>query len=183
VAALRPEDQAALVTFSHAVVLAADLSTDTTGVRSALERVAVFGDTALVDAAYTGIVVGESDRARSLLIVFSDGLDTASYLHPAAVHDMARRTDTVVYAVSAGIPARATFLRELVRLTGGALLEDPGTVDLESAFLGILDEFRQRYLLSYSPRGVPAGGWHEITVRVRGRQADVRARPGYLSGH
>jgi len=179
---LRPADQAALITFSHAVVLAADLETDISRVRSALDQAAAFGDTALVDAAYAGIVLGESDRARSLLIVFSDGLDTASFLRPGLVHDTARRTDTVVYAVSAGIPQKAGFLGELTRLTGGSLIEVDSRADLDATFLGILDEFRQRYLLSYSPRGVDAGGWHDITVRVRDREATVQARPGYLAG-
>ena len=43
----------------------------------------------------------------------------------------------------------------------------------------ILDEFRQRYLVSFSPAGVPADGWHALTVRVKGRTVDVRARTGY----
>jgi len=180
---VRPLDQAALITFSHAVVLAADLSTDTSLVRAALDDAAAFGDTALVDAAYAGIVLGESDRARSLLIVFSDGLDTSSFLDPDLVHDTARRTDTVVYAVSAGIPRKARFLGELTRLTGGSLMEVNGGADVEATFLRILDEFRQRYLLSYSPRGVAPGGWHEITVRLPSRgDAVIKARPGYLSG-
>jgi VWFA-related protein len=179
---LRPADQAALVTFSHAVVLAADLSPETSLVRAALDDAAAFGSTALVDAAYTGIVLGESDRARSLLIVFSDGLDTASFLQPDLVHDTARRTDTVVYAVSAGIPEKAGFLRELARLTGGSLLEVGTRGDLTPALVGILREFRQRYLLSYSPRDVAPDGWHDITVRLRGATGVVQARPGYLAG-
>ncbi len=180
---LRARDQAALITFSHAVVLAADLSADTSLVRTALDDAAAFGDTALVDAAYAGIVLGESDRARSLLIVFSDGLDTSSFLDPALVHDTARRTDTVVYGVSAGIPRKARFLGELTRLTGGSLVEVDGGADVAGTFLRILEEFRQRYLLSYSPRGVAEGGWHEITVRLPDRpNAAIKARPGYLSG-
>jgi hypothetical protein len=41
-----------------------------------------------------------------------------------------------------------------------------------------LQEFRHRYLFSYTPRGVPKGGWHELTVRVK--RGTVKARPGYL---
>jgi len=180
--ALHPADQAALITFSHAVVLAADLSTDISRVQAALDDAAAFGDTALVDAAYAGIILGESDRARSLLIVFSDGLDTSSFLDAGLVHDTARRTDTVVYAVSAGIPKKARFLEELARLTGGSLIEVDGRAELGGTFLRVLEEFRQRYLLSYSPREVASSGWHDITVRLRDRNATVQARPGYLAG-
>jgi len=52
---------------------------------------------------------------------------------------------------------------------------------LSRAFAEILRESRERYLLSYTPTGVPAGGWHEVIVRVPGRRAEVRARPGYLA--
>jgi hypothetical protein len=36
--------------------------------------------------------------------------------------------------------------------------------------------------VSYSPSGVSREGWHALTVRVKGRNATVRARPGYLAG-
>ncbi len=52
---------------------------------------------------------------------------------------------------------------------------------LSDAFAEILSESRERYLLSYTPTGVPAGGWHDVIVRVPGRRAEVRARPGYLA--
>ena len=179
---LLPEDQAALVTFSHGVSLGANLTTDLDQIRSALDDAAAFGDTALVDASFAGIVVGESDVARSLLIVFSDGLDTSSFLQPDGVLDIARRTDTVVYSVAAGPSQRAGFLGQLSALTGGTLLEVGTNADLTAQFLQILEEFRQRYLISYSPRGVDIDGWHELEVRVRNRDAVVRARPGYLGG-
>jgi hypothetical protein len=45
----------------------------------------------------------------------------------------------------------------------------------------VLDEFRARYLVSYTPTGVAAYGWHtlEVTVKTR-RGVRVTARPGYL---
>jgi hypothetical protein len=49
-------------------------------------------------------------------------------------------------------------------------------------FLAALEEFRHRYLVSYTPQGVAKGGWHKVEVRVKRRGATVRARPGYLGG-
>jgi len=46
--------------------------------------------------------------------------------------------------------------------------------------LDILQEFRQRYLISYTPRGVAKDGWHKLDVRVK-RGGTVKARPGYQS--
>ena len=56
------------------------------------------------------------------------------------------------------------------------------TGNLRSVFLAALEEFRHRYLVSYTPQGVAKGGWHKVDVRVKRRGATVRARPGYLAG-
>jgi hypothetical protein len=115
------------------------------------------------------------------VIVFSDGLDTSSWLAPEAVLDTARRTDAIVYGVAVSGP-KDDFLRDLTASTGGSLIEIQSTKNLGPVFLRILEEFRQRYLVSYSPRGVPPGGWHRLEVRVKRRGAAVKARPGYLAG-
>ena len=178
---LKSDDQAGLITFSHVVVRGSDLTTNLEQVRAALNRTIGRGDTALIDAVYTGMMVGESDVGRALVIVFTDGLDTGSWLSPDSVLDTAKRSDVVVYAVAAGGSPKASFLRDLSELTGGRLLEAGSTKNLGATFVGILDEFRQRYLVSYSPRGVSKDGWHRLDVRVKGRKTTVKARPGYLA--
>jgi len=111
---------------------------------------------------------------------FSDGRDTASWLTSDIVIDTAKRSDVVVYGVSVG-GGNPEFLRELTSLTGGRLFEVDKTANLRSIFLEALQEFRQRYLLSYTPQGVAKGGWHRLEVRVK-RRATVKARSGYLAG-
>jgi VWFA-related protein len=178
--ALKKEDQAALVTFSHVVTLASPLTQDVAAVREALARAVGVGTTALTDGAYAGLIVGESDVGRALLIVFSDGLDTVSWLTPEIVIDTAKRSDVVVYGVAVG-SGKPEFLRELTSLTGGRLFEVDKTANLSAIFLEVLQEFRQRYLISYTPRGVARDGWHRLEVRVK-RRGTVKARPGYLAG-
>ena len=177
---LAREDQAALVSFSEAVVRGSDLTTNVQQVQAALERADGRGDTALIDAVYTGMMVGESDVGRALLIVFSDGLDTASFLPPGVILDTAKRSGVVVYAVVAGGSPRIPFLRDLSELTGGSFYDAGSTTNLSTTFVRILDEFRQRYLVSYSPHDVPGAGWHRLEVRVRRRGVEVKARPGYF---
>jgi len=173
-------DQAALVTFRDAVTLDTDLTPDPGVVRDALDGEEPDGDTALVDGTYAAMVVGESDVDRALLIVFSDGLDTSSWLQADAVLENAKRSDVVAYAVSVG-RVKSEFLRDLTSFTGGRLFEIEKTANLSAIFLSVLEEFRQRYLVSYTPRGVAKEGWHRLTVRVK-RGATVKARPGYLAG-
>jgi Ca-activated chloride channel homolog len=180
-AGLKPKDRAALITLSHIVQLGAGLTTDLESVRAALSKARAVGETALVDGIYAGIMVGESDVGRSWLIVFSDGVDTSSWLSPNGVLDIAKRSDVVAYAVSTRSPLKPTFLRDLASFTGGQLFEVEKTANLEAIFLQVLDEFRQRYLLSYTPRGVAPDGWHRLTVRMK-RNATIKARPGYLAG-
>jgi VWFA-related protein len=178
---LADEDRAALVTFNHAVSLGTPLTKDVAAVRSALNLAQGSGQTALVDGVYAAMILGESETNRALQLVFSDGLDTASWLTSAAVLDVAKRADIVVYAVATAGGA-SPFLRDLSAFTGGSLIQIVSSGDLRSTFLRILDEFRHRYLVSYSPRGVTTNGWHRLEVRVRNRRAIVKARPGYLAG-
>jgi len=180
-AGLKRNDQAALVTFSHQIALGAALTADLEPLRDALDQLVGSGETSLVDGAYAGITVGESDVGRALLIVFSDGLDTMSWLSPTAVLDTAKRSDVVVYGVSLG-KTKAEFLRDLTSFTGGRLFEMDKTSNLSATFVSILEEFRHRYLVSYTPRNVSRDGWHRLDVRIKGKRATIKARPGYLAG-
>jgi VWFA-related protein len=179
---LAGDDRAALLTFSHVVRLRHELTSDISRIRQALAEVNPSGLTSLVDGTSGAIALAGSEVGRSLLIVFSDGVDTASFLSPSAVLQSARRSDVVVYGVAMRSRIEPTFLRELGKLTGGAVLEIESTRDLSQTFLRILDEFRQRYILSFSPRGVSQTGWHRLGVRVKGRRATVNARAGYQAG-
>lgn len=179
---LRNEDQAALLTFSHRVVLREGQTADVGRVRTALDQVQPLGDTALVDGAYSALLLTGSDVGRSLIIMFSDGVDTSSWLLPENVLESARHSDAVVYGVSVRGSGTSPFLRDLSELTGGADLEVESTKNLSQTFVGILNEFRARYLVSYSPRGVSKDGWHQLEVRVRDRRATVKARAGYIAG-
>jgi VWFA-related protein len=179
---LRSGDRAALITFNHAIALGSDLSGEWERVRTALKAAEPAGNTSLIDACFAGIMVGESNVGRALVIVFSDGVDTSSWLAADSVLEIAKRSDAVVYAVSVGQGRNGGFLRDLSAQTGGRLFEVESTKDLRAVFLTVLDEFRQRYVVSYSPSGVSADGWHTLTVRVKQPNDGVKARPGYLAG-
>jgi VWFA-related protein len=179
-AGLRHDDRAGLVTFSHVVSERSPLSTDLASLRKAVGRVRSAGGTALIDASQAGMILAESGTGRGLLVIFSDGVDTSSWLSRELVLATARRSEAVVYAVAVGQTAD-DFLEDLTDLTGGRLLRAETTDKVRALFVDVLEEFRHRYLVSFSPQGVERGGWHSLRVRVRGRRVTVRARPGY--GH
>jgi len=179
---LRPDDQAALITFDQLVVLRCRLTRERACVQQGLDQPQAVDATALIDSTYAALAVAESDPGRSLVVIFSDGLDTASWMADTRVVDAARRADAVVYAVSVGRSHKPRFLEDVVKATSGRLFEVENTANLRVMFVNILNEFRQRYVLTYTPRGVSDSGWHRLSVKVRQRGASVRARPGYLAG-
>ncbi len=180
--ALRPEDHAALLTFSHAVARQQGLTRDVQRLRDALDGIDASGETALVDGVFAALTLGQAGAGRRLLIVFSDGLDTHSWLTPERVLSSAGAADVTVYAVILRGSGDAEFLEDLSELTGGSVVTVESTTDVGRTFVRILDEFRQRYVVSYSPRGVASSGWHRLDVRLKNRRATVRARNGYQAG-
>lgn len=183
---LRPSDRGALFCFSHQVALLQPLTHDLAAVRAALARARGSGATALRDAVFAALRLPETlgDR-RAAAVVLTDGIDTASWLEKQQVIDSARRGPSVVYFVLADVhpgssvdPDRG-LLRDVARETGGRLFE-VGRRSLEASFVEVLEHIRSRYLLSYSPEGVPAAGWHKLSVKVKRPGLDVQVRPGYF---
>lgn len=212
---LRQTDRVAVLSFATHVSLALPLTDDHDRARSALAALRAVGETSLRDAVFAGLALRDTDPARTLLLVFSDGDDTSSWLLPAQVFDAAKRTDVVAYAVQAPliqlVPVAPTrdprqpdlplrypmtqtqqqisiplgrhgkFLESLAEVTGGRLTQVEADKDLTATFTAILGEFRDRYVLSYSPDGVSASGWHELAVTVKGKSVKVTARRGYFA--
>ena len=170
-------DRVSLLTFSHIVANRAALTSNVSLVREALASVAPSGPTALVDATYATLTAASPADSRTLAIVFSDGLDTASWLTAESVLAAAKRSPVVIYGVDAR-QRGSSFLQGVASETGGRLIQLTWLDALRELFVELLTEFRFRYLIGYVPKGVASSGWHELDVRVRGR-GTVKARRGY----
>lgn len=179
-AALAPGDAAGLLTFSTAVVKRAPITSDLARVRKELDIEPIGGDTALIDAALTAILLADADAGRALVVLFSDGVDTASFMPAAAVLDTARRANSVVYGVWSGA-GNPDFLEELAAATGGRVVSVGKGGDPRPVFLEILGEFRRRYVLTFAPEGAPPSGWHSLSVRVNRGGARIQTRSGYFA--
>jgi hypothetical protein len=71
------------------------------------------------------------------------------------------------------------FLEVLTGHTGGQLLQVSSDEQLGPAFRRIVDAFKTRYLLTFTPKGVRAEGWHPLEVTLTRVRGDVKARRGY----
>ncbi len=102
IGSLNPRDRVALVTFSQVVVLRSALTNDTAKVREMVRGLKVQGSTSVIDASFAAAMLQtEADRS-ALMLVFSDGLDTASWLDAERVLAAIRRAAVVPYAVVVG---------------------------------------------------------------------------------
>jgi VWFA-related protein len=183
---LRPTDRTGLVTFSEEVRLLADVSGSPLAVRGLLGRVQTGGGTSLRDAVWSALKRSEAVRGRTLMLLFTDGTDTSSWLTEDAVLAMARQSDCVVHVIHTGReraasePASDPFLSRLAGITGGRLWESGEAQDLELAVRRALAEMRSRYVLRFERPPDSRPGWHRLEVKLRGAKADVLARRGYF---
>jgi len=177
VAALRKDDRAALITFSHMVDLRVPMTGDFQSIRTALDTMTGSGATSLRDAVHLALQLQPRDRSRPLMLLFTDGHDTASWLSEDAVVDSARRSGVVIHAVRVESDA---LLDRLTQISGGRTWSATSDRQLRELFSRALDEMRARYLLTYTPHGVRQPGWHELKVKLKNGGAEVTARRGYF---
>ena len=104
---LSPRDRIALLTFGHDIRGFGPLTADKATVRRAFDDVRASGATSLVDALFASLTLRDSSATRALVIAFTDGRDTSSWLLPSTVLDVAWQTDVVVYSVALAPPEPA----------------------------------------------------------------------------
>lgn len=203
---LRSDDRAAVMTFSGTVSLACDWTSDASSLRAAISQVEAGGATALHDATFSALMLRDPSQGRPLVLVFSDANDTSSWLPGSRVIELARRQDGVVYAVTLQNPNRPVlgyladftsgiqpalpnvapgafrdaFVERLAEESGGRVLAAENSGQIQILFETIIAEFRTRYVLTYTPRGVETTGWHPLRVTLKNRSGQVTARSGYL---
>jgi VWFA-related protein len=143
--------------------------------------------TSFYDAASLAMITVAEPGRRQLTMMLTDGVDSASFFDEATLDDAARRTDAVVNVITAvdrnlPIPLEQR-LRRLVSPTGGEFMTIKRGMDIGPALVKMVADFRQSYVLTYTPANVSRDGWHTITVTVpKGKSFAVRARQGYFGG-
>jgi len=129
-------------------------------------------------------------EGRRVVLVFTDGEDTASKLGSGKVTDRARAEDVMVYSVgleneyfngqrrTRTSPDRG--LRNLSGETGGGFFLLKKTDELGSTFTRIAEELHSQYVIGFSPE-VMDGKVHKLEVRLKDPTRTARARKSYLA--
>jgi hypothetical protein len=126
-----------------------------------------------------------SPDRRHLILVFSDGIDTASVTSRTTILDLVRQsaaTAAFVLPASGVVRENGTtrkFYDDVAGQTGGQVVLMQPRDDLGPTFRRVLAEFRSSYVLHFTPKGVDPVGIHTLDVQVSRRGADVRARRSY----
>jgi Ca-activated chloride channel homolog len=146
--------------------------------------------TRLWDAVDQSIERLEPEDGRKVVVVFTDGADTASKIGVGKVMDRAREKDVMVYAVGLqteyfngqqrvrSAPDRS--LKKLAEDTGGGYFELKKTADLGETFTRVAQELHSQYVLGFSPEAMD-GKVHKLDVRVKKAGMTARARKSYVA--
>jgi hypothetical protein len=196
---LRPGDRFRLLTIGDSVDEAVRWVPAGTAVD--LSFSAVGGISLVHDALVEGLLHRTEPDRRHLVVGMTDRRDCGSVISSSQLREIASRSEAVLHLVEqsgSGDDADNVYrirtcsprgrsdgpeiIAEAAALTGGELHTPSyffGSSVLR-AFRKIFDEFRQSYVLRYSPAGVRRGGWHAIVVQVPSvAGATIRARQGY----
>jgi Ca-activated chloride channel family protein len=187
---LPPEDQARICAFNDRIQCSGAFTNDRDSLARDVRDIDFGKGSRLYDALAAALDALKTAERRRVILVFSDGNDTASRTKLRTVRDHAQAEDVVVYAV--GLPGRRftgeTFvddepdygLERLAKDTGGAYFDLDHVTDLNTRLARVGDELHSPYLLGFAP-AVADGRVHRLTVRLKNRHLSVRARRSYVA--
>ena len=191
---LGPNDRLEVLAFNHRTERVQAFGDDPAHVPAALASIRLTGSTSLYDALLVAVndLVRARDGAlpetREVIIVLSDGEDTASLVGFEEVLPVLRRSGALVYSVSLRADDRGEWLGAnwpLIRLavdTGARAIGVPSIDALPSLYREIAAEARHLYRIGYISNDERRDGqWRTVSVRVRSRDAHARTRAGYYA--
>jgi Ca-activated chloride channel family protein len=193
---LRPVDAMEVVAFNSQVDIVQPMTNDIPALEQAIRGTSVNGSTSLYNAIYVSLKGLKKARAQSAeeirrqaLVVLSDGDDTSSMMPYEEVLDLAKRSETAIYAIGlrqndVGRPRfkEAEFvLRQLSQETGGRAFFINSVAELPKIYQHISEELASQYSLAYTSKNrMRNGAWRRIDVRVKHPGATARTRRGYF---
>ena len=185
------KDSAVAMSFDTRVELIQDFTDDTAMLARSLRRMRAGGGTALFDAVQVAVTRKLREReGKRVLVIISDGDDTASRTTLPDTIAIAQRNDVIIYAIStnaSGLWGEKNrrgddILKKLVEPTGGRVFSPTKVQDLDSNFQDITQELRYQYGLSYSSTNLARdGGYRHIRIEPSDGRYVVRARSGYFA--
>ena len=186
---LLPNDRAQVGAFSDKIMFSGTFTSDRDDLVSALDDLQFGNPTRLYDAIDASIDILDDAEGRKVVLVFTDGDDTASRRGFGDVLDKAREKEVMVYAIGLqseffnGQSMQRTrpdrSLRRIADETGGGYFELKRTDELAPTFTRVAQELHSLYALGFTPATLD-GKEHKLEVRAKPGM-NVRARRTYIA--
>jgi Ca-activated chloride channel family protein len=196
---LRPTDLGEVIGFDSRAEVLQKFTSNTGELEQAIRKTVAGGSTSLNNALYISLkglkkipVRQEDEIRRQAIILLSDGEDTSSLVTFEDVLDLARRSETAIYAIglmedgsgaqSKGFREATYALRQLATDTGGRAFFPSDIKSLASVYGQIYDELSSQYTIGYvSKNSRRDGAWRRLVVRVTRPNVQARTKQGYFA--
>lgn len=188
---LLPEDKGMVMSFDDVVRVSGDFTSDRDALLRYLRTEMRFGNgTRLWDAMYQGTAHLQKQSLRKVVLVLSDGENTAGDVDGEAV--LARAQDDHVMVYTIGMRNRYRlgnqvvdtrpdpFLTKLTAQTGGGYFEISQSTELNTTFTRVAEELHRQYLIGITPPALD-GKVHKLDVRVKRPGMTARTRKSYVA--
>lgn len=170
---MKKDDVIQVVEFNSQVRVPQPFTHDVSLLERAIRQTSVNGSTSLYNAIYVSLRALKDERAknaeeirRQAIVVLSDGDDTSSVIEYDDVLDLAKRSETSIYAIGLrqqeagrGKFKEAEFvLRQLSQETGGRVFFPTSVAELPKIYEQISEELASQYSMAYSSKNPMRNG-------------------------
>jgi Ca-activated chloride channel family protein len=187
---LLPGDKASVGAFNDKIELNAGFTNNRDKLVSQVKDLDYGNGTRLFDAIGESLEALKGVEGRRVILVFTDGDDTASRIGRSTVLDRARADEVMIYAI--GLQSEYfdgarmvrskpdSGLKKLADETGGGYFELKKTADLGPTFSRVAQELHSQYVLGFEPKQLD-GKVHKLTVKLKQTGMTARARKSYVA--
>ena len=196
---LRPTDLGEVIGFDSRAEVLQTFTNELPALEQAIRRTVAGGSTSMNNALYISLkglkkvpIRDEEEIRRQAIVLLSDGEDTSSLVTFDDVLDLARRSETAIYAIglmengsgsqSRGFREATYALRQLTTDTGGRAFFTADLKSLASVYGQIYDELSSQYTIGYTSKNTRRdGAWRRLVVRVQRPSVTARTKQGYFA--
>jgi VWFA-related protein len=189
VAAVRPADSLAMITFADKPLFAHTLATNRQWTLDAIDKYQAGGGTALYDALFNALLHLKGVPGRHAVVVLTDGKDENNPgTAPGSEHtiedvlELMKSAGAIIFPIGLGTKVEKKVLQRFAAVSGGEAYFPADASLLSDQFRRVVENLRRRYILGYtSTNSLHDGTWRTVEIRSRTRNVEVSSQGGYFA--
>src|SRR6266852_3071114 len=186
---LLPEDKGRVGAFNDKIQFSSRFTSDRVQLVTDVKNMDYGNGTRLWDAVGASLDELKGIEGRRVILVFTDGDDTASTMSLGKVIERARVDEVMIYAI--GLESNYfngqrmvkskpdSGLRKIADETGGGYFELSKTADLAPTFTRVAYELHSQYVIGFAPTQLD-NKVHKLAVKMKKPGLAARARRSYV---